>query len=149
MPKNLTRPKEILLVEDYEDDAERVKQVLAQIGVSNPLRWLKDGASAKSYLGSIRNKAEAPVILLLDIKLPFFSGFEILRSIRGNALFERTLRMVFSTIDDTASIKQAYVLGADSFLVKPVLVEDIREVMATFSGPWLLSDGVESGNAAQ
>src|SRR5258705_13550592 len=91
MPENLSRPKEILLVEDYEDDAENLKRVLAQIGVSNPLRWLKDGATAKSHLGSIQSQADAPAILLLDIKLPFFSGFEILRSIRENPVFERTL----------------------------------------------------------
>jgi CheY-like chemotaxis protein len=146
MPENLSKPKEILLVEDNEDDAEQLKRVLTQIGVSNPLRWLKDGAAAKSHLGSIQSQADAPAILLLDIKLPFFSGFEILRSIRGNPVFERTLRVVFSTIDDTATIKQAYVLGADSFLVKPVLVEDIREVITSFQGPWVLSESVASND---
>jgi CheY-like chemotaxis protein len=129
-------PKEILLVEDYEDDAEQARRVLKQIGLTNPVRWLKDGASAKKHLSAIATSAEAPSILLLDIKLPVFSGFEILKSLRGNPVFERTLKIVFSTVDDTSSIRQAYVLGADSFLVKPVSAEDLLEALSSFAAPW-------------
>src|SRR5467141_1943661 len=84
MPENQIKAKEILLVEDYDDDAAQAKRALQQVGVCNPVRWLKDGLSAKRYLSSIRNRADAPAILLLDIKLPFFGGFEILQSIREN-----------------------------------------------------------------
>src|SRR5258706_15574881 len=131
--------KEILLIEDSDSDAEQIQRLLERLEVGNPIRWLKDGAAARNYLGSIESIAGAPAIMLLDIKLPFFSGFEILQSIRGNPVFERTLRIVFSSLDDTSSIKQAYVLGADSFLVKPVDIEDLRAVMASFPAPWVLS----------
>jgi len=91
MPENLIKPKEFLLVEDNEDDAEHAKRVLEQLGLNHPVRWLQDGATARSYLSSIENFADAPAILLLDLKLPFISGFEVLKSLRGNALFDRTL----------------------------------------------------------
>jgi len=131
--------KEILLVEDSAYDAEQVQRVLERLEVCNPVRWLKDGAAARNYLSSIESTAGAPAIMLLDIKLPFFSGFEILQSIRGNPFFERTLRIIFSSLDDTSSIKQAYVLGADSFLVKPADVEDLRGVITSFPAPWLFN----------
>ena len=132
MPENLIKPKEIILVEDYENDAEQAKRVLEQLGLTH-LRWLKDGASARRYLSSIQNSADAPAILLLDLKLPFISGFEVLQSLRGNAVFDRTLKIALSSLDDAASIKQAYVLGADAFLIKPLTIEDLREAMESFS----------------
>lgn len=137
MPEDLSRPKEILLVEDNEDDAKQAKRVLEQLGLPHPVRWLKDGASARTYLTSIQNFADAPAILLLDLKLPFLSGFEVLKSLRDNALFDRTLKIALSSLDDAASIKQAYVLGADSFLIKPLTIEDLREAMESFSIPML------------
>ena len=137
MPENLIKPKEIILVEDYENDAEQAKRVLEQLGLTQLVRWLKDGASARTYLSSIQNSADAPAILLLDLKLPFISGFEVLKSLRGNAVFDRTLKIALSSLDDAASIKQAYVLGADAFLIKPLTIEDLREAMESFSVPGL------------
>src|SRR4051812_15493934 len=130
---------EIVLVEDYENDAEQLKRVLKQLGVSNSLRWLKDGASAMEYLSAIQHGEHAPSILLLDIKLPVFSGFDILKALRGITFFDRTVKVAFSTLDDAASIKQAYVLGADSFLIKPVELNALTAMIESFPGPWMLT----------
>jgi DNA-binding response OmpR family regulator len=138
MFENRSRAGEILLVEDDENDAEHLTRVLNQVGIQNPIRWLKDGASGMSYLAEIQHGENAPAILLLDIKLPVFSGFDILKALRGVSFFNRMLKIAFSTLDDAATIKQTYVLGADSFLIKPVQVDDLNNVIESFPGPWLL-----------
>jgi CheY-like chemotaxis protein len=129
---------EIILVEDYESDAEQLQRVLHQIGVTNPLRRLKDGGSAMSFLNVVRQGGNVPAVLLLDIKLPGFSGFDILKAIRGIKRFDPMLKIAFSTLEDAASIKQAYVLGAHSYLIKPVEVEDLNSIIESFPGLWLV-----------
>ena len=146
MFENQSRTGEILLVEDYENDAEQLQRVLQQVGVQNPIRWLKDGASAMSHLAEIQHGENPPAILLLDIKLPVFSGFDILKALRGITFFNRMLKIAFSTLDDAATIKQTYVLGADSFLIKPVQVEDLKSVIESLPGPWLLGAGKTAGS---
>jgi len=138
MSENAVQHGEIILVEDYESDAEQLQRVLQQIGVTNPLRRLKDGVSAMSFLNAVRQGGNVPAILLLDIKLPGFSGFDILKAIRGITCFDRMLKIAFSTLEDAASIKQAYVLGADSYLIKPVEIEELNTMIESFPGPWLL-----------
>src|SRR4051794_1669337 len=108
---------EILMVEDCATDARDVKRALKKAGVNNPLRWIDHGARAMHYLQSV---AEAPAVVFLDIKLPGFTGFEILDLIRDDPRFSRTLRIVLSSLDDVATIKEAYARGAHSFLGKPV-----------------------------
>jgi len=44
--------------------------------------------------------------------------------------------IVLSQIEDLASIKRGYALGAHSFLSKPLKAADMRELVQTFPGYW-------------
>lgn len=108
--------KEILLVEDSDQDAERVWPALRGFGVVNAVRRLHDGVQAMEYL--LRAEAIAavgpplPSILLLDIRLPGMTGFEILEFLQNRPAFAAMLKIVLSQIGDTPSINRAYALGA-------------------------------------
>jgi CheY-like chemotaxis protein len=128
---------EILLAEDAAADAEQVKAVLTQLGVLNPLRWIEDGAEAMRYL---RLASEPPTILFLDIGLPRMTGFEILERLRDIPAYDNALRIVFSSLDDIATIKQAYTCGAQTFLNKPIEIEELEAVIKTFPKHWFLRE---------
>lgn len=110
--------KEILLVEDSDSDAESVHRALKSVGVANPVRRLLNGPEAMGHLTHAEKMCAItpaiPAVLLLDLKLPGMSGFEILERIQHRAAFSKMLRIVFSHLDDTNSIKRAYGLGAQS-----------------------------------
>src|SRR3954449_11136995 len=77
----------ILLVEDSEDDAFFFRRVLKRSGIEHSLRQAADGAAALRYLEAARAGADEtkypwPDLVFLDLKLPTFSGFEILTWIR-------------------------------------------------------------------
>src|SRR5438132_5360202 len=122
--QNRAPMKEILLVEDSDIDAESVQRALKSVGVANPVRRLLNGAEALAHLNHAEKMSALtpaiPSVLLLDLKLPGMSGFEVLQRLRDRPAFAKTLRIVFSHLDDTNSIKRAYGLGAHSFLTKPV-----------------------------
>ncbi len=133
--------KEILLVEDLDSDAELIQTALKVAGVANPVRRLVNGEQAMAYLSQAEEAAaigpSVPSILLLDLKLPGISGFEILERLRDRQAFARMLRIVFSQFGDSNSIRRAYSLGAHSFLSKPVQPADLRGLIEMFPGYWM------------
>ena len=132
--------KEILLVEDLDSDAELIQTALKVAGAANPVRRLINGEQAMAYLIQAEEAAAigppVPSILLLDLKLPGISGFEILERLRDRQAFAKMLRIVFSQFGDSNSIRRAYSLGAHSFLSKPVQSADLRGLFEMFPGYW-------------
>src|SRR5213594_2211978 len=120
----------ILLVEDTDSDAELVEHVLRKANVANPIRRIAHGSEALAYL--LAAESDPPAILLLDLKLPGLSGFEILAATQNSPTLSRMLRVVLSQIEDTASLKQAYARGANSFLSKPLGQLELNHLIVAY-----------------
>jgi CheY-like chemotaxis protein len=135
--------REILLVEDSDVDAEQAEAALKAIGVTNPVCHLSDGAAAMRYLAALVDDPNAvpPSVILLDVKLPWATGFEILQWMRDKTIFRKVLKIVLSSLDDTATIKDAYHLGANSFISKPITHYELRELITAYPQYWTLSGG--------
>jgi len=135
--------KGILLIEDTDSDAELIQRALRLAGIANPLHRIPDGAEAMDYLrgaeSAVAKHSDVPSILFLDLKLPRVSGFEILEWIQGRKVFEKTLKIVFSQVEDFQSIKRAYAAGAQSYLAKPLHQSEINDLVASFPRYWLFS----------
>jgi two-component system response regulator len=130
--------REILVVEDSDDDAEFMQRALKGARVANPLCRLADGTQALDYLKkrAAATEQEIPSVLLLDIKLPGASGFEILSFLKEHPAFSTMLKVVVSDLPGMESIRKAYSIGAQSFLVKPVHPHDVSELIKTFPSYW-------------
>ena len=73
-------------------------------------------------------------LILLDLVLPEFDGFEILEKIRSTASTKKLPVIVFSNLSEDKDIKKAESLGATDFMVKSnftldELVERINKVL--------------------
>jgi len=132
----------ILLAEDDEDHAHFVLRAFKRGAVCNPVFVVRDGEEAVAYLsgeGKFSNREEFPLptLLLLDLKMPNKNGFEVLDWIRQQPSL-RTLRVVvLTTSDDRRDINRAYQLGANSFLTKPVNLDDFFRLTEAIKGYWL------------
>jgi DNA-binding response OmpR family regulator len=75
--------------------------------------------------------------VLLDLKLPGLSGFDVLKWIRQHPGL-KALRVAMLTPSDLENeIKQAYELGANAFLTKPMDLDRLVEMVKTLRVPWL------------
>jgi two-component system response regulator len=130
---------EILLIQASATQADDTEALLRALRITNPVRRLSDGAAAMTILKALAEDPNSvpPGIILLDVTLPDLSGFEILRWIRDQKTFKHTLKIVLSTLDETGTIKQAYLLGANSFLNKPIRHDDLHELVETYPQHWL------------
>lgn len=61
--------------------------------------------------------------MLLDLKMPGMSGFELLAWIRRQPQLKNLRVVVLTASDEIRDATEAYRLGANSFLVKPVELE--------------------------
>ena len=139
---NQTAPNVILLVEDNEDDAFFAEQALKAAGVQNPLRIARDGEEAMDYLGGTgkfadRDKFPFPGLVLLDLKLPYYSGLEILAWMREKSLLGKTTVAVLTSSSEPSDLKRAYELGTNTYLVKPPTPQMIYDIVKSLKLDWL------------
>jgi CheY-like chemotaxis protein len=134
--------KTVLIVEDEADDAELLGYAFDRIGVVNPRRTLGDGDEAASYLTGVgtyadRHRYPLPGLILLDLKLPRRSGFEVLQFIRSNEAVRHIPVVVLTSSDNQEDIKKAYAVGANSYLVKPVTRDALLAMVRTLDAYWI------------
>ena len=132
----------ILLVEDNADDAELIAYAFDKAGIVNPLVTVSDGDAAVAYIegtGSYADRAKHPLpaLILLDLKLPRRSGFEVLRAIRADPAAKHTPVVVLTSSDQHADIEHAYSLCANSYLVKPVSREALLAMAKMLNAYWI------------
>src|SRR5437867_3372800 len=114
----------------------------------NPIHHAWNAAEGILYLAEIEKQVgegESPAgVMLVDIKLPGQSGFDILTLVRNRRAFSRTLRVVTSQLEDIKSSKNSYRLGAHSFLTKPVTPQDLAELIKIFPEHWQRQEDLAS-----
>lgn len=133
----------ILLVEDDASDAKLFQRALLRAGVTVPVRRVENGDDAVAYIDGAapyHNRAEHPFpgVVVLDIKLPRRSGFEVLEHVRRQSDNTRLLPIVMLSSSALASdINRAYALGANSYLTKPYRSADFTRLATAFKEYWL------------
>lgn len=133
----IERIVDILLVEDRIEDAELAMLALRDNNLANNVKWVKDGQEALDFLfgnGEYvgRDLSVRPKLVLLDIKMPKVDGITVLREIRANKLTKTMPVVVLTTSNEERDIVDAYDLGVNSYIPKPVgfdnFVKSVREV---------------------
>lgn len=115
----------VLLVEDDPDDVELILHAFGKANITNPVTVMRDGEKAIEYLRGQNGSAERlkfppPGLILLDLKLPRRSGFEVLATVRATESVRRVPVIVLTSSNQENDIRRAYDEGANSYLVKPV-----------------------------
>lgn len=117
-------PAPILYIEDEADDVLFMQLAFGRVGFGAPLFAIDDGRKAIAFLSgegdfADREKFPLPVAVLLDLNLPIYSGFEVLRWIRSQGPFEQLPVFVFSSSGRPEDRANAHELGATDYLLKP------------------------------
>lgn len=132
----------ILLAEDEEDYVLLIRKAFAEAKIPIILQVVSDGREAMWYLqgeGKYSNRDEYPLpdLMLLDLKLPRYSGFEVLSWIREQPGFSALRVLVLTSSDRVKDVNEAYRLGANSFLVKPYDFGDLAYLGQLIHDFWL------------
>jgi CheY-like chemotaxis protein len=128
----------VLYVEDEEDDVIFMRRAFRANGIVNPLHVTRDGEETLGYLKKIAESGEPPCLVLLDLNLPLFSGFEVLDWMRKTELFQNTPVCVLSSSDAPKDIDRAKTQGANEYRVKPSSPAQLIALVEWIKTKWLL-----------
>src|SRR3982751_6324100 len=122
--KNCTQTECILQVEDDESDVILQQFAFKTAGVGIPVTVVTDGQMAIDYLTKSATLAQTgshpiPCLILLDLKLPLKTGFEVLEWIRQQPELKKLVVIVLTSSEDPLDVQKAYALGANCFVAKP------------------------------
>jgi CheY-like chemotaxis protein len=110
----------ILIVEDNPVDLDLTMRAFAARKIPNKIQVARDGEEALEFITRWENGDPVPVIILLDLNMPRVNGFEVLEKLKSHPEFKIIPVIVLTTSAETSDIKTAYLLGANSYIVKPV-----------------------------
>jgi CheY-like chemotaxis protein len=114
----------ILIADDDENDVVLMKHLFKACKVLNPLQVVSDGEEAIAYLKgegpfSDRNRHPLPILFLLDLMMIKKGGLEVLAWLQTQPRPSFPI-IILTGMQDLNQMKEAYKLGAHSFLMKPL-----------------------------
>jgi CheY-like chemotaxis protein len=132
----------VLLVEDDLNDIFLVKRAFKLARIRNPLQVVTDGLEAMNYLSGNDKYADRktyplPKLIVMDIKMPRKTGFEVLEWVKGNGRPLRRIPIIIvSSSDNPADINRAYELGANAYMVKPMDFKAVEHLFESITHYW-------------
>jgi two-component system response regulator len=128
---------DVLLVEDAEVHVEFVRLAFEREGPRANLQVARDGEEALTLLDKRADRP--PRLILLDLGLPRMSGFDVLEAVRShaNARVRRTPVVVLTTSRAPSDVRRAYDLCANSFVAKPLELDDFVALVDDIRAWWL------------
>jgi CheY-like chemotaxis protein len=126
---NTLRPR-VLLIEDNEDDVFLLRRALKSARLEVDLTVLDDGEKAMSFFETATQATgtpELPDLVLLDLKLPYVHGFEVLEFVRNHEELKNLDVIVLTSSAELRDQEKATALHAHGYHVKP----PTPELMAT------------------
>lgn len=150
------RAARILLVEDDPGDEVLTRRALESGGIPNECRVVRDGEEALAYLkrrGPYCDPRDSPTpdLVLLDLNLPRIDGKTVLREIRADERLSSLIVVVLSTSGSEDDVADAYRLGTNTYIRKPMGAANFMEMIRTLEDYWfqvaLLPDPIRSCRA--
>jgi CheY-like chemotaxis protein len=132
----------VLHADDDPNDLLLFKHACRSANLPLLLESVTDGELAVAYLGGLHSYADRiryplPSLVLLDLKMPRRTGFEVLDWIRRQPSLKRLPVIVLTSSKHEADINWTYEHGANSYLVKPVGFESLVTMVTTIHQYWL------------
>lgn len=125
----------ILLVEDNPDDERLTLRALRRSNLANPVVVARNGEAA---LQRVFSPEPLPCVVLLDLKLPKVDGLEVLRQIRAGDLTRLLPVVMLTSSSEDRDIIESYSLGANSYVRKPVNIDEFTEAVRQLGLYWAL-----------
>ena len=135
------KPAVILLAEDDPGDQELTRRALEQSLIRNELHIVEDGEEALNYLqrrGKYEDPASSPKpdLMLLDLNMPKMDGKQLLEQMRADPNLRRIPVVALTTSKQENDIIRTYDLGANSYIVKPVDMDQFVNAIKVLKDYW-------------
>src|SRR5215207_6793577 len=133
MVGNVLETKTVLLIENNPDDEALLLRAFKRNNLPCRIITARSGSEGLDYLLKVGD----PDLILLDLKLPKLSGFEVLRRIRAEERRRLMPVVILSSSNEPDDIRRCYELGANSYLQKPLDLHEFESTIRLLVEYWL------------
>ena len=132
----------VLHIDDDPNDTELLRAAASRADIHCVLHNVEDGDEAIAYLSGLGQFADRsiysiPTLILLDLKMPRATGFEVLKWIRSHPELGKMPVIVLSGSELQEDIRLAYEIGANSYLIKPLGFDALVCLVRNINAFWL------------
>lgn len=122
--------RKVLIIDDSEDDVETTLRALKKAGIPlDKTHHCENGEEALAYL--LQKETDSPLcaehipaLILLDLNMPGKDGKKVLDEIRKEPSLKLIPVIIMTTSNDPKDVTECYAMGANSFIRKPVDLDD-------------------------
>lgn len=139
MPLHL---RDILVVEDNDNDVELMLLSLGELKLANDIVIVRDGVEGLDYLYKrgrfTAREGGQPLFMMLDLNMPRMGGIDMLVEMRRDDSL-RTLPVVIMTSSrEDPDLRRCYDLGINAYVVKPVDFDQFSRTVTNLGVFWAL-----------
>ncbi|MGB3546620.1 MAG: response regulator [Saprospiraceae bacterium] len=127
----------VILIEDDPLDAALAIRNLRKGGMQEEIVHLSDGQEFLTYLKEDPARLKNASLVMLDLKMPRFSGFDVLQAMKDDNLLGHFPIVVFSSSRDRGDVERAYALGCNAYVLKPISPTEYRSTIMQIQDFWL------------
>jgi two-component system response regulator len=132
----------LLLAEDSPEDTRLILKALRSVVQEDMVALCGDGVGALDYLfarnaHAQRSADDLPGVALIDLNLPKINGLEVLRELREHPRTRLLPVVILSASSEQRDIRAAALLGANSYVRKPLDYGRLRETVELLGHYWL------------
>ena len=135
----------VLLVDDSLEDCELLRRALREVGFDPQVVEVHDGQEAIDYLfdgtRAGQDKRTAPMLVILDLKMPRVGGLQVLQRIRVDAALKHLAVVILTSSDEERDLMEAQRLGVTFYFTKPMDFDGYLGLARRFHGMLSHPDG--------
>jgi len=127
----------IVIIEDNQDHARILKWAFEQNSRNDHLVFFADPQVALDFvIGAEKEPAFRPDLVFLDLNLPKIDGRDVLRLLKSNDSTKKIPVIVLSSSDREEDVHFAYQLGANTYISKSLLLNQLTLSLKTILDYW-------------
>jgi two-component system response regulator len=127
----------IVIIEDNQDHARILKWAFEQNSRNDHLVFFADPQVALDFVtGTKKEQMFAPDLVFLDLNLPKIDGRDVLRVLKTTESTKKIPVIVLSSSDREEDVHFAYQLGANTYISKSLLLNQLTLSLKTILDYW-------------
>lgn len=119
----------ILLAEDNPGHARLIEKNLRRANINNEIVKFTDGKQVLDYLFEEMDHLRLPLLVLLDLNLPVFSGYQVLKRMKSSPKTRNIPVVILTTTEEPHEVAHCYELGCNVYITKPVEYDEFCEAI--------------------
>ncbi len=129
------KPLKILIVDDDRDDQYMIRKIVSALAPDAAIVQVYNGDECLRYLEAYAH--DLPALITMDLNMPLVNGIEATSQIKTNPVVQHIPLVVLTTSDRASDKDAAMAAGADDYVVKPVIYEELQQAVGGIIGKWL------------